>query len=159
MITRFSAALALALAGVASASGFDVYAANCAICHQPDGAGVAGVYPPLKDSVGRYLRVPSGRAYLVHVLSYGLSGTISVGSLSYSGFMQPWPQFADAEVAEVLNLVLEKFNAGSLPADYQPFTAEEVKKLRDSAHSLAEVQSERETLLKALADPRSDGGS
>jgi mono/diheme cytochrome c family protein len=157
--TRSSAALVRAPGGVANASGFEVYAANCAICHQPDGAGVAGVYPPLKESVGRYVQVCTGRACLVRVLSYGLSGTISVGSLAYSGFMQAWPQLGDADVADLLNHVLEKLNARSLPAHFQPFTAEEVKKLRGSAHSVADFQGERETPLKAIADPRSGRGS
>ena len=31
-------------------AGKAAYLANCAACHQADGAGLAGAFPPLKDS-------------------------------------------------------------------------------------------------------------
>ena len=37
----------------------------------------------------------------------------------------------DEQVAEVLNWVLRKFNADTLPADFKPFTADEVASARD----------------------------
>ena len=35
------------------AYGKKVYEANCAACHQPDGAGLKGAFPPLAGSVAR----------------------------------------------------------------------------------------------------------
>ena len=32
------------------AKGEAVYSANCAACHQPDGSGLKGAFPPLADS-------------------------------------------------------------------------------------------------------------
>jgi mono/diheme cytochrome c family protein len=141
---------ALAIARAAHASGKEIFDSHCAVCHQINGDGVAGAYPPLADSVGAYLRVAAGRAYLVHVVSFGMTGAIPAHGQSYDGVMQSWAQFSDAQIAEVLNYVLTGFNRKLLPADFKPFTAAEVAKLRASRESFDQVRQERTRLLKSL---------
>ena len=109
------------------------------------------MYPPLADSIGNYVAIPAGRAYLVHVVSFGMSGPISVRGQTYLGVMQPWPKFTNQDVAQVLNYILTTFNAKLLPKDFAPLTSEEVRKYRTSNTGLGDVRIEREAMLKALA--------
>jgi len=143
--------LLAALCGIARADGEQIYNNNCIICHQPDANGVPGMYPPLADSIGRYVAIPAGRAYLVHVVSFGMTGAISAHGQTYDGVMQPWSLLEDQEVADVLNYVLTTFNAKLLPKNFKPLTAEEVKKGRAAGASMSDVHTERAALLKALA--------
>jgi mono/diheme cytochrome c family protein len=141
----------LATCAVASADGGDIFNSHCLVCHQADGKGVPGMYPPLADSVGSYVTVPEGRAYLVHVVSFGMTGAISAHGQTYDGVMQSWPALTDEEVAEVLNYVLANFNATLLPKNFAPLTADEVKKYRTANLALGGVHKERDALMKALA--------
>jgi mono/diheme cytochrome c family protein len=140
----------LATVGIARADGAGIFAANCVICHQSNGKGIPGMYPPLADSIGSYVAIPEGRAYLVHVVSFGMNGPISVHGQIFNGMMQSWQNFKDEQIAQVLNYVLTTFNAPLLPKNFSPLTSEEVKKYRTTA-SLGDVRHEREALLKALA--------
>ncbi len=108
------------------------------------------MYPPLADSIGRYVAVATGRAYLVHVFSFGMNGPISVHDQTYKGVMQPWPQFTDEDVAAVLNYVLTTFNVKLLPGKFKPLTADEVKKYRAGNLSMGDVYNQRAALLKSL---------
>lgn len=142
--------LVLSLARAAQAGGGDIFNADCAVCHQPDGRGIPGMYPPLADSVGAYVRIAQGRSYLVHAVSFGLSGAIAVHGTTYNGVMQPWPQLSDREVADVLDYVLTHFNGKVLPKDFKPYSAVEVKKYRARAATMGGTHTEREALMKAL---------
>ncbi len=149
MMLAFGAAVLL-LASVCSAGGPEIYAANCQVCHQPDGNGLVAQYPALADSIGRYVRLPQGREYLVHVVSYGLFGTVQVHGQSFFGTMQPWPQLSDREMADVLNFVLTKFNSKLLPKGFKPFNDAEVHKYRAKPVQAMDNYRDREQLLKAL---------
>ncbi len=140
--------LMLPLGGTARASGASVFAANCAVCHQNNGRGVPETYPSLAGTVGNYVRTQAGRAYLVQVVSFGMTGTIESDGTEYNGLMQPWTQLSDADVAAVLNYILTTFNPKILPADFKPYTAAEVKHLRATHLSFDQVRAERETIVK-----------
>lgn len=144
-----AAMLMLALGGTAYSSGERVFAANCAVCHQNDGQGVPGTYPSLAGTVGSYVRSPAGRAYLARVVSFGMNGSIMSQGAEYNGFMQPWTQLSDADIAAVLNYILDRFNAKILPADFKPYTAAEVKHLRATHLSFDQVRAERDAIMKA----------
>ena len=137
-------AIGTAMLGVrlASAAGAELFLAHCAVCHQSDGRGVPGMYPPLADSAGYFARSKDGRAYLVHVLSFGLNGPITVHGTRYNGFMQSWVQLRDDDIAALLNHLLTAFNAELLPKDFKPFTAREVKQDRARPMTSSEVYRE-----------------
>ena len=116
------------------------------MCHQADGEGIPGLYPPLANSAGDFTHSWEGRAYLVHVLSFGLSGAISVRGTSYNGVMQSWVQLSDDDIAQLLNYVLTGFNANLLPRDFAPFTAREVKRERARPMTSSDVYRELQTL-------------
>jgi mono/diheme cytochrome c family protein len=136
---------------VVRADGRDIFTTHCVICHQAKAQGVPGLYPPLADSIGNFVAIPAGRSYLIHVVSFGMTGAISVHGQSYNGLMQQWSQLKDEDIAEVLNYILTSFNSNLLPKDFSPFTADEVKKYRISAGALGSVHHEREDLMKAFA--------
>src|SRR5256885_11785951 len=149
-LTMLTLAVVLAIAAVvlaaASEAGEQIFLANCALCHQAGGQGLPGMYPPLANSAGNFARVSGGRAYLVHVVSFGMAGTISAHGQDYTGAMQPWPQLSDAQVADVLNYLLTQMNSELLPKPFAPFTSAEVKKLRAAPMTPADVRNEREAL-------------
>jgi mono/diheme cytochrome c family protein len=146
-------AIALA-AGVstARADGHGVFISNCAVCHQPDGKGAPSVYPPLADSVGRYVAFKDGRTYVIDVVSFGMGGKIDSAGDSFEGDMPPWPQLSDEDVAEVLTYVLTGLNAKLLPADFKPISADEVKAERAKKLTSAGVHTERDSLIKELGN-------
>jgi mono/diheme cytochrome c family protein len=145
------ALMLLATCGIAGAGGGDIFNAHCVICHQHNGDGVVGMYPPLADSIGAYAAIPAGRAYLVHVVSFGMTGPIAVHGQVYNGVMQAWPSLTDGDVADVLNFALVRFNAKLLPSNFKPLSRDEVKKYRTARTALGDVHKERDALMKALA--------
>jgi mono/diheme cytochrome c family protein len=114
--------LLLAMSGTASANGRDIFSSNCVICHQSNAQGIPGMYPALAYSIGSYVAIPAGRAYLVHVLSFGLTGAISVHGQVFNGVMKPWTKFKEEDVAQVLNYVVTCFKE---PAAERFLTADE----------------------------------
>ncbi len=139
-----------------NASGAQLFITHCAVCHQPNGQGIPGMYPPLANSAGIFARSSDGRAYLVHVVSFGLAGPIEVDGTSYNGFMQSWAaQLSDEDISQVLNYVLENFNSKLLPGGFKPFTAHEVERYRTHAMTSGDVYRELQTLGAAAvkADP------
>jgi mono/diheme cytochrome c family protein len=150
-----AAVCAVALAAGASAAradGRNVFISNCAVCHQPDGKGAPGVYPPLANSVGRFVALKDGRTYLIDVMSFGMGGKIESGGGSFEGDMPPWPQLSDADVAETLTYVLTGLNSRLLPADFKPISADEVKVERAKQLNAAAIHTERDTVIKELGD-------
>lgn len=85
---------------------------NCQGCHRPDGSGSAGTTPAIAGAVGKFLAVPGGRKYLVRVPGVATSA------------------LSDADLSEVVNWMLWRFDAAHVPAGFKPYTASEVGALR-----------------------------
>ena len=119
-----------ATAGDVSGAQLD-YALECQGCHRADGSGTPGSVPALAGSAGRFLRVPGGREYLARV----------------PGVAQA--PLDDARTAAVLTWVLQHFSAAELPADFTPYSGDEISRLRKTP--LLDVEKERAKLLAALA--------
>jgi mono/diheme cytochrome c family protein len=118
-------------AGSTTDAGSRVYAANCVACHQTGGAGLPSAFPPLAGHVPDLLKQTDGRSYVGKVLLFGLEGNINVSGNNYAGAMPPWDALSDADIANVLNYVSTAWDNGkSLPPDFKPFTADEIKALR-----------------------------
>jgi len=84
---------------------------NCMACHQREGGGVAGNYPPLAGS-----EWVQGRAdVLVALVLHGLEGPITVRGQSYNQVMPAWAHLTDDQVAAVLTFVRASFG-NSAPA-------------------------------------------
>ena len=78
----------------------------------PDGTGLASVVPTLHDIPGRMLAAPEGRSYIVRV----------------PGAAQA--PISDGKLADVLNWILQDFSRDTLPENFEPLTADEVRTAR-----------------------------
>jgi nitrite reductase (NO-forming) len=87
------------------------YDQNCLACHQPNGKGIPGAFPPLAGS--DYLLAKPTRA--IDILLKGLSGKIAVSGQEYNGVM-PAVQLTDESVANVLTYILNAWgnNGGEI---------------------------------------------
>ncbi len=111
-----------------------LYTLNCSGCHGSEGLGVPEVGIPNLNDAGRYVGTPLGRQYL-----------IKVPGLSQS-------RLDNATAAKLLNWILHKFSSDRIPADFQPYTTEEVAQFRSQIASDAETQR-----AAILAELRSRG--
>jgi cytochrome c len=74
---------------------------NCMACHQRDGLGVAGNYPPLAGSEW----VEGSPTVLAALLLGGLEGTIQVSGETYNQVMPRWSHLSDEQIAAVLTYI------------------------------------------------------
>ena len=74
-------------------------------CHQSEGQGIAGVFPPLSGS--DYLLSDPKRS--IDVLLKGLSGEVTVNGIVYNGVM-PAVKLSDEKMANVLTYILNSWN-------------------------------------------------
>lgn len=83
------------------ADGATIYK-RCATCHQANGEGVAGTYPPLAGSEWINASDPSAA---IRVFLHGLQGPVTVRGQTINGIMPPFGTgvpMSDAEIAAVL---------------------------------------------------------
>jgi mono/diheme cytochrome c family protein len=98
-----SATAAAAAKNPASASdGGAVYMANCSSCHQSNGQGVAGAFPPLAGNP-----VVTGNATaVIAIVKNGLDGKVVVNGEAYSGIMPHWGGvLSDEQIASVVTYI------------------------------------------------------
>ena len=104
---------------------------NCQGCHRPDGTGSAGTAPSLAGTVARFLSVPGGREYLGRVPGVATSA------------------LSNADLSELVNWMLWRFDKEHLAANFQPYTAAEIGQLRSRPLRLEASQMRAELLKKA----------
>ncbi len=88
------------------------YMLKCQGCHRPDGSGDQLSNPPMTGRVAHFLNVPGGREYLGRVP--GVATT----------------DLDDARLANLLNWTLYRFDGASIPSDFKPYDAAEIRRLR-----------------------------
>lgn len=88
------------------------YMLKCQGCHRTDGGGDDRSNPPMKHVVARFLSVPGGREFLGRVP--GVS-TVDLDNM---------------RLANLVNWTLYTFDAAHVPADFRPYTPEEIGQLR-----------------------------
>jgi len=87
--------------GALMEKGKAVYLGNCAACHQPDGKGLTGAFPPLAGS--DFLL--GDRKQVMAAALFGLSGPITVNGEDYNGVMPSLGHLSDADLAAALTYV------------------------------------------------------
>ncbi len=98
-----------------------LFTGTCSVCHQANGEGLAGVFPPLAKS--DYIAKDVKR--IISTVLHGLSGKVTVNGKEYNSVMPPMNQLNDDEVANILSYVLNTWgNPGGR------ISADEVKKVR-----------------------------
>jgi nitrite reductase (NO-forming) / hydroxylamine reductase len=84
------------------ARGEAIYLSNCSACHQPDGTGLAGAFPPLAKS--DYLQ--GHRKEVLATALFGRSGPLTVNGQEYAGVMPSMGYLSNRDLADVLTYVL-----------------------------------------------------
>lgn len=85
-------------------AGEEIYQDFCLQCHLTSGAGVSGVFPPLKDS--DYLMNNIDKS--IAGIKFGLKGEIVVNDEIYDGVMAK-QGLDDEEIADVMNYILNQW--------------------------------------------------
>ena len=95
----------------AKADGAALFASACVACHQANGAGLPGVFPPLAGSEW----VAGKETTMAAIVLHGIAGSITVKGSNYAGAMPAFKdQFSDEQLAAVLTHVRSQWgNAGS----------------------------------------------
>lgn len=124
-------AAAIGASGMAEASPAQDYMLYCMGCHGPQAEGVPGKIPPLAHSLGRFMRTPDGRNYLLRVP--GAANSV----------------LSDPQLAAVLNWLAQEFSAEDLTPDVALFTPTEVTASRHTP--LASVLATRQKVIRDLA--------
>lgn len=100
---------------------------TCATCHQPNGQGLPGVYPPLAGSEW----VLGDDAHLVQILVHGLTGPVEVKGNTYNGAMPAFGpagyKWNDDKISHVLTYIRHEWGNSA-----EPITAVRVKEIRES---------------------------
>jgi len=89
--------------------GKELFIKYCLSCHQADGSGVPGMYPPLQKSDW----VNRDKTRLIKILLNGLQGEIEVNGEIYSQFMPKQNNLTDHEIANLLTFVRQNFGNSS----------------------------------------------
>ncbi|TXH14900.1 MAG: nitrite reductase, copper-containing [Gammaproteobacteria bacterium] len=92
------------------AAGKTLYNGTCSVCHQDNGQGLPGVFPPLAGS--DWIAGHSAEEMIAVVLN-GLSGPVKVNGEDYNSVMPPMSQLTDDEVANILTFVRQEMNSGA----------------------------------------------
>ena len=96
------------MSGDVAVQGKAVYDKVCAACHQADGQGIPGAFPPVANS--DYLKADVDRS--LKAVIHGLTGPIEVNGKKYAGAMPPMAYLSDNEIAAAFTYILAEWNGG-----------------------------------------------
>jgi cytochrome c oxidase subunit 2 len=129
------------------ANGKTVFGNRCASCHQADGSGIPGAFPPLADHAQHVVKAEGGREYMIQGVLYGIQGQIQVHGQSYNQRMMSLGDLSNDDIADVLNYAVHAWgNGDQLPDDFEPVSADDVAAQRDKGLSAGDVHSNRPAL-------------
>ncbi len=114
------------------------YILKCQGCHGPNAYGDSSLTPPMAGMVSRFLAVPGGRDYLARVPGVATAPV------------------SDAELAELLNWTLYRFDAAHVPLGFRPYRAAEMARLRKSPLR-TEAAAVRQSLLMTFGNGNATG--
>jgi len=103
--------------------GAQVYANVCAACHQANGQGVPGSFPPLAGSEW-VIKDPETQ---IRIVLHGLQGSIEVKGATYNNVMPEWgSKLSNEEIAAVLTH--ERTSWGNSAGEITPDTVDRIRK-------------------------------
>ena len=89
--------------------GKTLYETHCLSCHQTDGSGVPGMYPPLTNTDW----VSGDKNRLIETVLYGIKGEIEINGMIYNQEMPPQAYLSDHEIASILSYIRDEFGNGA----------------------------------------------
>jgi mono/diheme cytochrome c family protein len=106
-----------------SSPGEQAYIKSCLTCHQADGSGVPGMYPPL--SLADKVKGPPEE--IAKVVLFGQKGPVIVNGVTYNQSMPPFRTLSDSTIAVLVNYVRKRWG-GSESA----ISINDIRKIRAS---------------------------
>lgn len=103
------------------ASGDQLYTKFCLTCHQPDGNGVRGMYPPLAGNE----KITGPISELIPIVLFGLEGPVEVNGREYNQVMPAQGYLEDKQIAVILTYIRSSWGNKA-----SPVKAEDVTKSR-----------------------------
>ncbi|OJY94895.1 MAG: nitrite reductase, copper-containing [Lysobacterales bacterium 63-13] len=105
---------------------------TCSVCHQDNGAGIPGIFPPLAKS--DFIAKDPEQA--IHIVLNGLAGKITVNGKEYDSVMPPMSQLNNDEVANILTYVFNSWGNkdGRVSADQVAKIRAETPRAEGAAH-------------------------
>ncbi len=104
-------------------AGKNLFGGTCSTCHQANGEGLPGVFPPLAKS--DFMMADKNRA--IEIVLNGKSGPVTVNGKEFNSVMPPMSQLNNDEIANILTYVRNSWgNSGDA------VTAEEVAKVKEA---------------------------
>ena len=137
-----------AVAETPALDGAPIYTTRCSVCHQANGEGVPGVFPPLAGSEW----VTGNPDNVIRIVLQGLQGPIDVAGTTYNGAMPGLAtQMSDEKIAAVVSHVRSSFGNGASAVSVvdvarvrsetdgrtQPWTADELAGMAGAAPAAA----------------------
>jgi mono/diheme cytochrome c family protein len=128
-----AAAVAAALVAVCAhaANPAQDYTLNCMGCHGTEAQGIPGKVPPLANALGRFMRSPEGRNYVLRVPGAASSA------------------LSNEQLAAVLNWLAVTYDSSASATQPAPFTSTEVAAVRHQP--LLSVLATRSAVVHNLA--------
>lgn len=133
-------ALSLLMLNTASAEvtnkGEALYLEHCAVCHQPDGKGVPGFFPPLAGNPRVLAKEPKEiQEYLTRII-FGYHGGLIVDNKVYSGRMPPLGYTGNINESDLLKLI--NYQRSAWGNDARPITFKDLATAREKGRDTAE---------------------
>ncbi len=124
-----------------------VYNTYCSACHQPNGRGLPGQFPPL---AGADWVLAEGPNRIIRIVLDGMQGPITVNGVEFNNVMLPWrDQLSDEDIAAVVTFIRGNKDWGN---NAGPATPAQVKTIREATAS----RGQNWTAAELLAIPVSD---
>ncbi len=121
--------------------GKKVFTQTCQVCHQANGKGVPGQFPPLAGS--EWVLASEGwhgDNHIVKIVLNGLQGVVTVEGAQYNNAMAPWGSvLKDDQIAAVLTYVRNEW--GNKAA---PITTEFVAQIREKNKGRTDPWTQKE---------------
>jgi mono/diheme cytochrome c family protein len=132
--------------------GKKLFSANCVTCHQANGQGQPGQFPPL---AGSEFVVGDASNRLIAIVLKGLQGPVQVKGQAFNNAMQPWEgQYTDQQLAAILSYVRSDF--GNNAPEIAP---EAVKAMRDELKNRKDQWTFAELMQIPPKDVTKQGGT
>ena len=118
-------------------NGSKLFQTNCASCHQENGKGITGLFPPLAGNP--YLFKDE---YPVLVVLFGLAGPIKVQGEEFKNSMPSFSHLSDEEIASIINYIRKAW--GNAKFFKKGVTPQEVARYRNKKLTEEKVHEYRE---------------
>jgi mono/diheme cytochrome c family protein len=82
-------------------TGNQLYAKYCMTCHQADGRGVRGMFPPLSGNE----KITGVSDEIIRIVLFGMEGPIVVNGRDYNQPMPPQSYLSDKQIADILTYI------------------------------------------------------